>query len=178
MGSLPPPAPPSLLALALLLLVGCAGPSAGATTTHPLARKPAPDVVLKLDKGGELRPGDAKGKVLLVDFWATWCGPCKASFPRIDALYQRLHAKGLEVVAVNEDPEEDRGKVPAFVAETKATFTIAFDQDGKAAEAFGVQSMPSSFLIDRKGVVRYAHAGYHAEDAKQVEAELEELLGE
>lgn len=163
---------------ALLVLTGCASAGGGKSeaASHPLARKPAPEVTLKLEKGGDFKPSDAKGKVLLVDFWATWCAPCKASFPRVDAIYQKHKAKGLEVVAVNED--EDVKKVPAFLAETKVSFTVAFDNEGKAAETYGVQTMPSSFLVDRRGVVRYAHSGYHPDDAAQIEAEVEELLAE
>lgn len=166
------------VASALVVLSGCAGAGGGKSeaASHPLARKPAPEVSVTLEKGGEFKPADAKGKVLVVDFWATWCAPCKASFPRVDAIYQKHKAKGLEVVAVNED--EDVKKVPAFLAETKPSFTIAFDHDGKAAETYGVQTMPSSFLVDRRGVVRYAHSGYHPDDAAQIEAEVEELLAE
>lgn len=160
-----------------LALGGCAtGGGRADASSHPLARKPAPEVSVELEKGGPFRLADAKGKVLMVDFWATWCAPCKASFPRVDALYQKHKAKGLELVAVNED--EEHGKVPEFIAETKVGFPIAFDKEGKAAEVFGVQTMPSSFLIDRRGVVRFVHSGYHPEDAQQIEAELVELLAE
>lgn len=163
--------------LPLLALAGCPNAAGKSEASkHPLARKPAPAVSVRLEKGGEFTPDDAKGKVLVVDFWATWCGPCKASFPRVDAIYKKHKSKGLEVVAINED--DDLKKVPEFLADTKVTFTIAFDHDGKAAETYGVQTMPSSFLVDRRGVVRYAHSGYHPDDAGQIEAEIEELLNE
>ena len=161
----------SLVALAF---AGCAATGSGAA--HPLTARPAPTVTVTSPNGEAYRPTDAKGKVLFVDFWATWCGPCKASFPRIDGLYKQHKDKGLEVVAINED--EERSKVPEFLADTKATFPIAFDKDGKAAQAFGVQTMPSSFLIDRRGVVRFAHSGYHPEEAAQIEAEMKALLAE
>lgn len=141
-----------------------------------MARKPAPDIELKLINGSAFRPSNAKGKVLVLDFWATWCAPCKASFPKVDAIYKKHAARGLEVVAINED--EDQKKVPAFLDEVKPSFTIAFDNNGKGAEAFGVETMPSSFIIDRRGVVRYAHSGYHPDDAAVIEAEVEELLAE
>lgn len=126
--------------------------------------------------GGSFRPSNARGKVLVLDFWATWCAPCKASFPKIDALYRKHRAAGLEVVGVDED--EEHGEVAQFLADTKATFPIAFDKGGRAAEAFGVETMPSSFVIDRRGVVRYVHSGYHPDDAPQIAAEVEELLAE
>lgn len=164
--------------LVLSTLLGCAGGRTGKAeaASHPLARKPAPDVEVKLASGGPFHPRDAAGKVLVLDFWATWCAPCKASFPKVDAIYQKHAAKGLMVVAINEDEEPD--KVPPFLAEVKPSFTIAYDNKGKAAEAFGVETMPSSFIIDRRGVVRYAHSGYHPDDAATIESEIEELLAE
>lgn len=169
-----------------LLLVGClswcvacagGGGSKSGGAAHPLARKVAPDVEVKLrPAGAPFHPRDAKGKVLVLDFWATWCAPCKASFPRVDAIYQKHKARGLEVIAINED--EDASKVQPFLDEVKPTFTIALDQGGKAAEVFGVETMPSSFIIDRSGVVRYAHSGYHPDDSATIEAEIEELLAE
>ena len=164
--------------IVLSTLLGCAGGKSGKAeaSSHPMARKPAPDIEVKLASGAAFHPREAKGKVLILDFWATWCAPCKASFPKVDAIYQKHSAKGLEVVAINED--EEQGKVPGFLAEVKPTFTIAYDNAGKSAEAFGVETMPSSFLIDRRGVVRDAHSGYHPDDAATIEAEVEELLAE
>lgn len=168
----------SLLMVVVVSAVACnsgrASQSGGAA--HPLARKVAPEIEVKLKDGAPFHPRDAKGKVLVLDFWATWCAPCKASFPKVDAIYQKHRAKGLEVIAVNED--EDPKKVPAFLDEVKPSFTIAYDNGGKGAEAFSVETMPSSFIIDRRGVVRYAHSGYHPDDAATIEAEIEELLAE
>lgn len=168
----------SLLAVAILSVVSCTGNRATKSegAAHPLARKPAPDVSLKLKDGSAFHPRDAVGKVLVLDFWATWCAPCKASFPKIDAIYQKHKSKGLMVVAVNED--EDQSKVQPFLDEAKPSFQIAFDNAGKAGEAFGVETMPSSFILDRRGVVRFAHSGYHPDDSATIEAEVEELLGE
>jgi thiol-disulfide isomerase/thioredoxin len=166
-----------LAVLALSTVLGCDGGKSGKDpAAHPMARKPAPDVEVKLANGSAFHPRDAAGKVLVLDFWATWCQPCKASFPKVDAIYKKHASKGLEVVAINEDDEQD--KVPPFLAEVKPTFTIAFDNKGKAAEAYGVETMPSSFIIDRRGVVRYAHSGYHPDDSATIEAEIEGLLAE
>lgn len=156
--------------------VACTGAGRVDATRHPLAKSPAPTVTTRLASGAPFRATDARGKVLLVDFWATWCPPCKAAFPRLDALYQKHRASGLEVVAVSED--DDQAKAAAFVTESNVTFTIAYDDDGKAAEAFGVQAMPTSYLVDRRGIVRYVHPGYHPDEAGQIEAELTELLAE
>ena len=167
-----------LLVVATMSLLGC--PTGKATKSegaaHPLARKVAPDIEVKLRSGGAFHPRDAKGKVLVLDFWATWCAPCKASFPKVDAIYKKHQAHGLEVIAINED--EDASKVQPFLDEVKPSFPIAFDNAGKGAEVFGVETMPSSFIIDRTGVIRYAHSGYHPDDSATIEAEIEELLAE
>jgi peroxiredoxin len=162
--------------LAISTLVACTSGGAGKGSNHPLARKVAPEFQVKLAKGGEFKPKDASGHVLVLDFWATWCAPCKVSFPKIDAIYRKKKDKGLDVIAMNED--EDTKGVDAFVKETNASFPIGLDEGGKAAEKYGVETMPSSFLIDRRGVVRYVHSGYHPEDAAQIEAEVDELLAE
>lgn len=166
------------LAVAGALAVGCtgAGGAGKGGSSHPLARKVAPDVSLELRDGGTFRPADAKGKVVVMDFWATWCAPCKASFPKVDAIFQKHKDQGLVVVGVNED--EERGGIDAFLANTGAKFPIAYDAKGKAAEVFGVDTMPSSFVIDRRGVVRFVHSGYHPDDASAIEAEVEQLLAE
>jgi thiol-disulfide isomerase/thioredoxin len=143
---------------------------------HPLARKAAPNITVKLKDGSAFHPKDALGRVLVLDFWATWCAPCKASFPKVDAIYEKHKAQGLQVVGVNED--EDHGKVQPFLDEVKPSFLIGFDDAGRGAEAFGVETMPSSFILDRRGVIRYAHSGYHPDDAATIEAEVEELLAE
>ncbi len=143
---------------------------------HPLARQVAPDVTLKLQKGGSWHPGDASGKVLLIDFWATWCGPCKDSFPKLEGLKGKYEGKGLEVVGVNED--EDGKGISSFLTLTGATFTIALDPAQDAGNTYGVQNMPTEFLIDRKGVVRFVHAGYHSDSMDELDAEIQQLLSE
>ncbi len=173
----------AVVASSVLAVLAC---TAGACTgmggsgkggaSHPLSRKVAPDVTLELKDGGTFRPKDAQGKVLVLDFWATWCAPCKASFPKVDAIHKKHKDAGLMVMGVNEDDE--RAGVDAFLTDTGATFPIGFDTKGKAAEAYGVDTMPSSFVIDRRGVVRFVHSGYHPDDAAAIEAEVEQLLAE
>ena len=98
---------------------------------------------------------DLHGKVVLVDFWASWCAPCLSSFPWMDDLQKRHGQQGLVVVAVNLD--QDRALADAFLRKTAPQFRIEFDQQGTLAKQFGVQAMPTSFLIDRSGIVRWAY---------------------
>ncbi len=165
-----------VLACAALGCPGGTGAKSGtAGTNHPLLRKVAPDAEVKRS-AGPWRPSNNSGKVLIMDFWATWCVPCKASFPKLDAIYKKHRAAGLEVVAINED--EDGKKIDAFVKETGVTFPIAMDPNGTAASTYGVDTMPTEFVVDRRGVVRYVHAGYHPDDVEAVDAEVQELLKE
>jgi len=139
-------------------------------------QKPAPDVALQTADGTTVHLADLKGRVVLVDFWASWCVPCKASFPAVDALYREYHARGVDVLAVNVD--ERRRDADAFLATRSHQMPVAFDPHGAAAEAFGVQGMPSSFLIDRAGIVRFTHMGYSGKIEASYKRELDQLLSE
>ena len=144
----------------------------------PLAATPkiAPDVTLRMADGGTMRVADFKGKVVLVDFWASWCVPCKTSFPALDALYREYHTGGLEVLAVNLD--ERRRDAEAFLVRRPHALNVLFDPKGASAEAFGVQGMPSSFIIDRDGVIRFTHMGYSGRVDASYRREITQLLSE
>ncbi len=115
-----------------------------------------------------------KGKVVYVDFWASWCGPCKQSFPFMNDLQSRYRAQGLEIVGVNLDAK--REDADRFLADTPARFTLAFDARGESARRFEIKSMPSSVLIDRDGRVLAAHKGFREEDRKELEARIAQAL--
>ena len=136
----------------------------------------APDVSLRLADGSIARPADYKGKVLLLDFWASWCIPCRASFPALDAMYQRDQARGLEVLAVNVD--ESRKNADAFLAGRPHHMPIVFDPKGEAPQAFAISGMPSSILIDRTGHIRFTHVGYSMKIWDNYRKEVELLLEE
>lgn len=120
--------------------------------------------------------GSLKGKVVLVDFWASWCSPCLRSFPWMNELQKRHAADGLVVVAVNLD--QDRALADAFLERTPAGFKVEFDQQGALAKQFGVQAMPTSFLIDRQGRIRVRHAGFRDAQRAERERQIQHLLKE
>jgi len=99
-----------------------------------------------------------KGKVVYLDFWASWCTPCKLSFPWMNDLARSYAQKGLVVIAVNVD--HDRAAASAFLHDTPASFPVIYDPDGKIAERFNVKDMPTSVLIGRDGTVHYVHQGF------------------
>jgi thiol-disulfide isomerase/thioredoxin len=121
-------------------------------------------------------PASLAGKVVLLDFWASWCGPCKASFPVLDGLQKKYGARGFSVLAIN--VEETPAKMERFLAEHPISFPVLQDSKQKLVAAASVEAMPSSFLIDRSGVIRFAHVGFKIESTPaELDQEIERLLG-
>jgi thiol-disulfide isomerase/thioredoxin len=122
-------------------------------------------------------PAALAGHVVLVDFWASWCGPCKSSFPVLGELHHRYADKGLLVLGVSVD--ETAAAMNRFLEAHPAAFTIVRDTGRKLVAAADVQAMPTSFLIDRRGRIRFVHTGFHgAATEKQYVEEIEMLLKE
>jgi cytochrome c biogenesis protein CcmG, thiol:disulfide interchange protein DsbE len=117
-----------------------------------------------------------QGKVVLVDFWASWCGPCLQSFPWMNGLHARHANDGLVILAVNLDQE--RALADAFLKKVPAQFRVEYDQSGSLAKSFGVEAMPTSFLIGRDGKVRARHAGFRDKQREGREQEIVQLLKE
>ena len=145
--------------------------ASAALAAHALeAGQPAPELALP-----QANLADLKGKVVLVDFWASWCGPCKQSFPFMNELQAKYKAQGFEVVAVNVDTKrEDADK---FLSEVPARFTVAFDAKGESARRFDVKSMPSSLLLGRDGKIVATHRGFRADDRDELERRVVAALG-
>ena len=114
------------------------------------------------------------GKVIYLDFWASWCAPCRTSFPLLNQLHQKLKAQGFEVVAINLDEDKTLGE--KFLQEIPVDFTVLRDAKGEWADQFVVDSMPTSFIIDKNGVVQKIHHGFNSDDLKEIEAKITELL--
>jgi cytochrome c biogenesis protein CcmG/thiol:disulfide interchange protein DsbE len=116
-----------------------------------------------------------RGKVVYLDFWASWCKPCRHSFPWMNAMQQKYGADGLVIVAVNVD--EQHADAEKFLKETPAGFTVIYDPAGKLAEQYGIYGMPSSFVIGRDGQVLQKHQGFFDDSPAKYEAELRAGLG-
>ena len=138
--------------------------------------KPAPNVFVHTADGATVRLADHKGKVVLIDFWASWCLPCKTSFPALDALYREYQEKGFEVLAVNLD--ERRHDADTFLEARPHRLTVLYDPKGVSPKAFGVKGIPSSFLIDRAGNIRFSHMGYSGNVGDSYRQEIAQLLSE
>lgn len=126
----------------------------GVLENLPVAEgKPAPDFVLRDVNDNLVRLSDFRGKTVVLNFWATWCAPCRAEMPDLQAIYeQRLPDNDFVVLAV--DLEESRGPVEDFIDEFGLTFPVAFDSSGSVARHYGVIGLPDSFFIDSEGIVR------------------------
>ncbi len=151
-----------------------------AADTGGLVGNPAPEFKLKALTGtrGMVSIHGLRGKVVVVDFWGTICEPCKKSFPKLQDLSAKYAGSGLQIVGISEDEADDKDKIPTFADTYGAKFPIAWDEDKSAAKKYRPETMPSSFVIDKKGVVRFAHAGYHDGDDAEIEKEIKGLLGE
>ena len=118
--------------------------------------------------------GEVTGKVVWVDFWASWCVPCRRSFPWMNRMREEYESAGLQIIGVNVDKE--RELAAGFLAETPASFDLVYDPEGRLAERFGVQAMPSSFLLDADGNVIEEHYGFRLDESETYEAGIRQAL--
>jgi len=161
-----------------LLYVSLTFPSAAIMATESAqSGSPAPNCALtSLDNTQHYQLQQFKGKVVYVDFWASWCNSCVKSFPYLNELEHELKEKGLQVLAVNMD--EVREEAQTFLDKHPAHFTVAADNNAQCAKDFGVKAMPTSYLVDRNGVIRRLQLGFRSEEAKEFRGMVEQLLAE
>jgi cytochrome c biogenesis protein CcmG/thiol:disulfide interchange protein DsbE len=160
-----------VLALAAAI---AAGAPAGAGDRTLVGRSAPPFSLSTVDGGKTLSLADLKGQVVALDFWASWCAPCKRSLPHLAGLPASY--RGLQVVGVSVD--DDRNDAAEFLRRNRIRIIALHDADKKVAERYDVSGMPSMLLIDRKGTVRFVHAGYTADDMEEIEAQIQALLRE
>lgn len=147
--------------------------AAHASADHPLLGVSAPSLDVPTPDGkSSIRLADHAGSVVVVDFWATWCEPCRQSFPAYQRLVDDANGK-LTVLAVSVD-EEPSG-IAGFVRDTGVRFPIGWDQGQTAASAYTPPTMPTSYVIDKNGIVRFVHAGFSPGDEVTLKSELESL---
>ena len=117
-----------------------------------------------------------KGKVIYVDFWASWCVPCVQSFPFMNTLEHEFNSKDFQILAINLDENPDDAHL--FLKQHPAQFTVVTDTNQQCAKAFDVKAMPSSYLIDRNGMIRYQHLGFHNSETEEIKSLVKQLLAE
>lgn len=166
------------IAVLALMLTGC-GAGAGSPSesakgaAHPLLGAPAPAFELHDSAGGPKQSLAANaGKVVVVDFWATWCQPCRQSFPTYQKLVQSMNGE-LVVLAISQD--DDTKGIAAFVSETGAKFPVLWDDNKAVAESYDPPTMPTAFVVDKNGIIRFVHAGYRVGDEATLEEDVRSL---
>lgn len=136
----------------------------------------APDFTLPSIGGPNLRLQEQRGRVVLVNFWATWCGPCRVEMPHLNRLYDKYRDAGFVLLAVNID--EDPKNAANLASKLGMRFPVLLDTDKKVSRLYDLSAMPSTMLIDRDGRVRYTHRGYRDGYEQTYEQQIRELLRE
>ncbi|MFZ5923274.1 MAG: peroxiredoxin family protein [Chloroflexota bacterium] len=165
---MPNPLNPRRTIFIFILLLGAAwtfasrDPSAAGTAagiSAPQQGFEAPDFTLQNLDGEPVALSDLRGQAVLVNFWATWCPPCKAEMPAIQKVYDEYKAEGFTVLAVNMSFQDDTGNIPGFMAEYGLDFPVLLENSGQVAKTYLIRSLPTSFFIDREGVIQEVVVG-------------------
>ncbi len=166
-----------MVTLSLLLAMGPNNSPGGAVSpveTDKQANIKAPEFTLRDVNGKAVSLSSLKGKVILLNFWATWCPPCKAEMPSMNKLYNEMRAKGLEIVAVSSD--NALAPIKEFLAKSRVDFIVLFDENKAVSKAFKVFSMPTTFLIDRNGFIVEKYYGEYDWTDAEVRKQIEKYL--
>ena len=160
-----------ILAIAVL-----ATASSGAAAALPSVGKAAPDFAAKSDSGRNVRLSELRGQVVLVNFWASWCSPCRQELPLLSKLYTQYRGAGFTLLGVNVD--DNRKDAESMLKRLGLKFPTLFDGSKNVAKLYGVDTMPATLVIDRDGRVRYVHRGYYEGYERKYEQQIRELLKE
>lgn len=139
-------------------------------------QSPAPDFTLRAMQGGNLRLKEQVGQVVMINFWASWCGPCRQEMPLLDKLYARYKPMGFTLLGVNVEP--DPTLATGFLDKTPVTFPILLDKDSSVSKLYQVAGMPSTVIVDRKGNLRWVHKGYKPGDENAYLDQVRALIRE
>jgi thiol-disulfide isomerase/thioredoxin len=170
---------PTILALLMLPLLLAGAPGGARAMQHPVDNgEPVPAFDLPVFDAvhTHIASSSLRGKVVLIDFWASWCGPCRQSFPLYDRLRAEMPARDFTLLGINLDEMIDGPR--AFLEEHPVHYTSVADPTGDVARAFGLIGMPSTFLVDRNGIVRAHHTGFKPKDIDALRKEIVELINE
>ena len=150
--------------------------AASSLASSGLAGQPAPDFVLKSARGTNLRLSEYRGNVVMINFWATWCGPCRQEMPLLNDLYSRYGRVGFSLLGVNID--DDSRRAMDMAEELGVTFPVLFDERKEVSRLYQVEAMPVTVLVDRTGKVRHVHLGYKPGYEEKYLTEIRALLRE
>jgi peroxiredoxin len=137
---------------------------------------PAPTFTLGSSSGSEVSLAQYKGQVVMINFWASWCGPCRQEMPLLESIYRKYNKMGFTLIGVNVEP--DSHAASEWLKQTPVTFPILYDKDSKVSKLYDVAGMPSTVLIDRSGTLRMLHRGYKAGDENEYLDSIRALIRE
>lgn len=154
-----------LPATTLLALIACFSLSGASGAGNPGA---APEFRLANRAGGQVALSELRGQVVMINFWASWCGPCRQEFPALDEMYRKYKPMGFTLVGIN--VESEKSDAERFLSQQQVSFPILFDPDNKVSGSYGVRAMPTTVLVDRRGRLRWQHMAYKpGDEAKYIE---------
>lgn len=159
----------TLKLIAMFAVLGVASLAAASDTV-------APDFTLPGKNGETISLSKLKGQVVMLNFWASWCGPCRTEMPLMDQIYKKYSAAGFVLLGVNVDT--DSSDAQKFLSKVPVSFPIAYDRDSKVSKLYQVAAMPSTVFIDRKGNVRALHRGYNPGDENEYLSQIRSLIRE
>ncbi len=137
---------------------------------------PAPDFTLKNENGSNMRLSEFRGEVVMINFWASWCAPCRQEMPLLDELYTQYQPMGFTILGVN--VEEDSTKAKQLLKNIPVNFPVLFDNASDVSKLYNVVAMPSTVLVDRDGNIRYLHQGYKPGYEESYQQQVRELIRE
>lgn len=161
---------PALLVLTLLF-VSSLNVYAGQTLSGQ-----APDFTLKSRSGKNIKLSELRGQVVMLNFWASWCGPCRQEMPLLEGLYKKYHALGFVLLGVN--VEQDSNNAIAYLRDISVSFPVLYDNQNKVSKAYNISAMPSTIMVDRDGKLRFLHQGYKPGYEKEYESQIKKLIRE
>ena len=150
--------------------------AAGSLAASGMTGQPAPDFALKSSSGENLRLSEYRGDVVMINFWATWCGPCRQEMPLLDELYSRYQRVGFNLLGVNID--DDSSRAMDMIDELGVSFPVLFDSSKEVSRLYRVDAMPVTIIVDREGNVRHVHQGYKPGYEQQYLDQVRALLRE
>jgi peroxiredoxin len=161
-------------AAGLILVLGFIASGTALTKTTPV--KQAPDFTLRSLEGENVKLSELRGNVVMINFWASWCGPCRQEMPLLESLYQRYNALGFELLGVNVEQDVDDAK--RWLADRPVSFPVLLDPENELTKIYQVKAMPSTILVDRDGNVRHLHKGYKPGDEDTYQQLVRSLIRE
>ena len=145
-----------------------------AVAAVPVIGQKAPDFTLRSHQGKNIKLSEYRGQVVMINFWTTWCGPCRQELPLLNRMHEKYHKAGFQLLGINVDDQV--GAAQAMVDRLALRFPVLYDTTKQVSKRYDLDAMPTTLIVDRDGKVRYLHRGYRSGDEKEYEDRIREIL--